>query len=100
MVNCYKDYPGLGSRPVCYPCSSVGNTFTFGVLDDTGSSLTSSISFIEALARAFPEHTCLPSSPGAETKRIGRRTVAYGTDAPTMPPFRGVGSAIRIPWAG
>ena len=31
-LRCYKDYPGLGNRSISYPYSSVGNTFTFGVV--------------------------------------------------------------------
>ena len=50
-VKCYKDCPRLGNRSIFYPYSS-GNTFTFGVVEDIGSNLTSNISFIETLARA------------------------------------------------
>ena len=50
---CYKDYFGLGNRSVFYPYSSVvGNTFTFIVVQVTGSNLTSNVSFTETLARA------------------------------------------------
>ena len=44
--------PGLGNRPIVYPCSSVGKTFTFEVVQVTSSNLTSNVSFIETLARA------------------------------------------------
>ena len=51
---CCNNYPGLGNRSVFYPYiySSGSNTFTFGVVEDTGSNLTSNFSFIETLARA------------------------------------------------
>ena len=49
---CYKDYSGQGDRSIVYPYSSVGNTFTFDVVQVTGSNLTSSVSFTETLARA------------------------------------------------
>ena len=45
-------YPGLGNRSICSPCSSAGSTLTFDVVEDTGSTLTSNVSFIETLARA------------------------------------------------
>ena len=51
----YKDYPRVGNRSVAHPHSSVGTTFTFGVVQVTGSNLTSSVSFIETLARASLE---------------------------------------------
>ena len=53
LLPCYKDYLGLGNRSVFYPYSSViGNTFTFDVVQITGSNLTSNVSFTETLARA------------------------------------------------
>ena len=54
-ADCYKDYPGLGNRSIVYPCSSAGTTLTFGVVEDTGSNLTSDVSLIETLARAAPK---------------------------------------------
>ena len=51
----YKDYPGLGNRSIFYPYSSVGNTFTFDVVQVTGSSPTSGVSLTETLARAHLE---------------------------------------------
>ena len=42
----------LGNRSIFYPHSSVGDTFTFGVVQVTGSNLTSNVSFTETLARA------------------------------------------------
>ena len=50
-AKCYKDYLGLGNRSIFYPYSSVGNTFTFDVVQVTGSNLTSNVSFTETLAR-------------------------------------------------
>ena len=46
------NYPGQGNRSILYPYSLVGNTLTFDVVEDTGSNLTSSVSSMEALARA------------------------------------------------
>ena len=44
------DYPELENRSIFYPYSSVGKiTFMFDVVEDTGSNLTSSLSFIERL---------------------------------------------------
>ena len=51
---CSKDYPGLGNRTILYPYSSAGITFTLDVIEDTGSNLTSDVSFI---ARAVPKDT-------------------------------------------
>ena len=76
-IKCYKDYPGLGNRSVFYPCSSVGNSITFDVVQVTGrtSLLTSNVSFTETLPRAhLKKHTHLPGSPGNETNRVGQRT--------------------------
>ena len=78
------------------PGRSVGNTFTFDAVEDTDSIPTSNISIIETLARASLENTHLPGSPGTETKRVGQLTALYGTDAPKIPPFRGMESVIRI----
>ena len=94
----YKDYPGLGIvdrsfTPTWY--SSVGNTFTFHAVEDTGSNLNSNASFLQTLARAsLKPH--LPGSPGIETKRTGQRTAVDGTDAPKIPSFRAGGSVIRV----
>ena len=55
----------------------------FDTAEDTGSNLTSNVSFIETLARAFNK-TCFPGSPGVETTRVSERTAVYGTDAPTI----------------
>ena len=54
---CYKDYLGLGNRSIFYPYSSVGATFTFDVVQVTGSNLTSNVSFTETLARAHLKNT-------------------------------------------
>ena len=75
---CYKDFPGLGDRSVFYPYSSVGNTFTFDVVEDTASNLTSHVYFIETLARASL-NTYLPGSPGIETKWVAQRVAVYDT---------------------
>ena len=83
---CYMDYPGLGNRSVFYPYSS-RNIITFDVVEATGSSLTSNVSFVETLARASLK-TYLPGCPGVETKRVGQGTAVYGTDAPKTPSFR------------
>ena len=72
---CYKDYPGLGNRSKRYPYSSVGNTFTFDVVKDTGSNLTSNDSFIETLARASLQ-TYHPDYPNRYWNEAGRS--AYG----------------------
>ena len=84
---CCQDCPGLGNWSIFYPYSSVGTTITFDVIENTGSNLTSNVSCIETLARASTK-TYLPGSSGIETKRVGRRTAVYGTDAPKIPPFR------------
>ena len=52
LEECYKDHPGLGDRSIVYPYSSVGDTFTFDAVEDTGSNLASNVSFIGTLARA------------------------------------------------
>ena len=54
LGNCYIDYVRLGNRSVFYPYnnSSVGNTFTFDVVQVTTSNPTSNVSFTETLARA------------------------------------------------
>ena len=57
---------------------------------------TSSVSYIETLARA-PSKTDLPGSPGIETRLAGQRAVVHGTNAPNIPAFRGGGRVIRIP---
>ena len=56
-MKCCKDYLGLGYRSVFYPYSSVGNTFTFDVVQVTGSNFTSNVSFTETLARAHLNNT-------------------------------------------
>ena len=49
----YKDYPGLGSRSIFYPDSSVGKHLHIRRRrQDTNSNLTSNVSSIETLARA------------------------------------------------
>ena len=55
---------GLGcNRSVFYPYSSVGDTFTFDIVEDTVSNLTSNVSFIETLA-CVSQRTHLLGSPG------------------------------------
>ena len=100
---CCKGYPGLGNiRSVFHPPlyrSSVGDTITFDVVEDTDSNLTSNVylaSFIETLARASLNKYLLPGPPGIETKRLYRS--AYGRtqpDASKISPFREGGSVIR-----
>ena len=58
-----QDRPALGDR-------SIVHTFTFDVVEDTGSNLTSNFSFIKTFARASIK-TYLPGSPGIATKRVG-----------------------------
>ena len=88
-------YPGLGNRSVFHPYSSVGNTFfTFDVVENTDSNPTSNVSFEETLARASLK-THLPGSSVIETKRVGQRTVVYGTDTPTISPFGGGGGCFE-----
>ena len=72
--------------------SSVGNNFTFDVVEDSGSNLSLNVSFTETLARTSPK-SYPPASPGIETKPVGQRTAVYGTDAPTI---RGRGTVVRI----
>ena len=57
LTACCKDYLGLVNRSVCYPCSSVGNTFTFDVVQVSGSNPTSNVSFAETLACAHLKKT-------------------------------------------
>ena len=38
------------------PIAPVGSTFTFDAVEDTGSKLTSNVSFIKTLARASPKN--------------------------------------------
>ena len=64
---------GWCNRTIFYPCSSVGNTFTFGVAEDTGSNLPSNASFVDTLARTSRK-TYLPGSPGIKTKRVDQHT--------------------------
>ena len=85
----------MGSRSVFYPISSLGNNFTFYVVQVTGSNLTSSFSFIETPARASLK-THLPGSPSNGTKRVGQRTDVYGSDAAKIPPFGGGERVLRI----
>ena len=94
---CCKDYPVLGYRSVFYPYSSVGNTFTSGIGEDTCSNLASDVSFLENACACGPETDTryLPGSPGSETKRVGQRTDVYVADAPQIPPFRGGESVVR-----
>ena len=92
---CYKDCPGLGIRSIFYPFCSAGNTLTFDVVKDTGSNLTSNAYYIETLGRA-PVKAHLPGSAGIATKRVGKRSVVYGTDAPKLSLFRGGQCVIRI----
>ena len=40
----YKDHAGLSNRSIFYPFFSVGNTFTSGVAEATGSNLISNAS--------------------------------------------------------
>ena len=70
---CCQDYLGLGNRSIFYPHSSVPgryrNTFTFYVVQVTGSILTSNVSFTEMLARAhLKKHISLDPQ---EMKRSG-----------------------------
>lgn len=58
---CFKAYPWLGYRSIFYPAGSAGSTFTFDVVDDTGSNLTSNINFVETLARVSWKHISLCS---------------------------------------
>ena len=53
----YENYPGLSNRSIFYSYSSVGNTFTFDVVQVTGSNLTSNVSCTETLARAHLKNT-------------------------------------------
>ena len=62
---------------------------------DTGSNLTSSVSFTETFARAVPK-TYLPGSPGIEMIRAGQRTAVCGTDGLKTPPFKGGKGVVRI----
>ena len=78
---CYKEYVGVDNRSVFYPKnSSVGNTFTFDVVEDAGSNLAPNVFIIETLARARSLKTYLAGFLGIETKRVGQRTVVYATD--------------------
>ena len=93
ILICYKNYPGLVNRSIFYPYSSVGVTpthYTFDVIGDTGSNLTTSNVFLsEKRLRVPPLKAHISGSPGDETERVGQRTAAYGSDAPTTPSFRG-----------
>ena len=73
----------------------MGQTFTFDVVEDTGSNLTSNSFLAETLARAVPEDTPPCGFPGIETKRVGPRTAAYGTDAPKEPADQREGGGCR-----
>ena len=76
------NYVGLGSiRSVFHPYSSVGNTSTFGIVEETGSNLTSNVSFMETLRVSTTKN--LPGSPGIDPKRVGQRTAAHPKD-PTV----------------
>ena len=77
-----ENYLGLGNRSIFYSYSSVGNTFTFDVVQVTSSNLTSIVIFTETLARANLNKTHIPGSPGNETKRVGQRTDEYSSDDP------------------
>ena len=89
---CYKYYLGLGNRSIFCPYSSVGNTITFDVVEDTGSNLVSNVSFIEALACPSLNACIFPVSQLViEAKRGGQCTAVRGIDAPNIPPIRGGG---------
>ena len=90
---CYKAYPGLGNRSIFYPGSSVGNTITFGIVEDTSSTPTSNISF-KRNARAYViyhKHVSLSPqvldrSSGSTYDLIRRPANRY---VPKIPPFQG-----------
>ena len=71
--NIKRIHVGLGKRLVFYPNSSVDNTSTFDVVEDTGSYPISSVSFVETLARAsLKKHISLVRQV---LKRIGQVSV-------------------------
>ena len=51
LVCCCKDHPGLSIHSIFNTYNSVGDTFTFEVVQVMGSNLTANVSFIETLAR-------------------------------------------------
>ena len=61
---CYKAYSGLGNRSIFYPGSSVGNTITFGIVEDTSSNPSSNISFKTKCLCVPPTISIFPGSPG------------------------------------
>ena len=93
---CYKDYPGLGNRSIVYPYSSVGKTFTYNVVLRHGFKSHFERFFCKSACACVLKQIYLPGFPDIETKRVGQRTAEYGTDAPTIPPFRGGESVTRI----
>ena len=72
IVHATRKNIGILPLPVAH---SVNNTFTFDVVQVTGSNLTSIASFTETLAARASLKTHFPGSPGNETKRVGQRTV-------------------------
>ena len=54
---CFHKDPGLGDLSTVYPKSSVGNTFAFDVVEDTGPSLTNNVFFFYRNACA-----CVPET--------------------------------------
>ena len=93
---CCNHYPRLGNRSIFYLDSSVGNTFTFGVVGRKQVQISLRTFILQKLLRAQPLKTYLPGSPGIGTKWVGQPTAVYGTGAPNIPPFREKGGVIRI----
>ena len=62
---CYFDFSGMGNWSIFFTpiAEYVGKTFTFGIVEDTGSNLTWNVSFSETLAY-------LRGSPDIETKQV------------------------------
>ena len=84
----YNVYPGLGNGSISYRRSSVGNTPTFDVVEDTGSNPTSDVFFSKRL-RVRPKKRVslgpqvlerggyvhvLPYADGIATSQISRRS--------------------------
>ena len=76
-ATCYKAYPRLGNRSICYPGSSVGSTFTFGVDGRTRVRIPLRTFLLEEmLARAsYYQHVSL--GPQDLDRSLGRHVRPY-----------------------
>ena len=75
---CFKAYLGLSNRSTFYPGSSVGSTFTSGIVEDTCFNPISRSSFFFNAYACVLLLTCLPGSKGLGAKLEQTRTNVYG----------------------